>query len=435
MDLAKIRTLAQQIIDETNSGVDTPPPSTTINVKAGASLQSVIDQAAAGSTLILEDGTYDGVLKVSKPLTFQPLSFPTPRRASAQTPVWITGSGTETVTVDGANVKFIGIGIKNTNADGDLVNIVGSGTTLDRVTGVGDPVKGLHRGFRVHGNTTVITKCYMDDIFAIGRDTCCIGGWDGGNNILISDCYLRGGAETIMFGGADSASADRIPQNISVLNCTLTKNPDWFAKGIQIKNAFELKSAISVHVADCILEYAGIAQGQGAYPIVLTVRNQDGKAPWSTVKNVLIERCLVRFGGGGVNILGKDDVNPSDIMANVTLRNIRFTNIDPTGITKGSGRVVVFDGNPQSVTMDGITVDDTPSGTPLAALGYFPAAGRQPVGLTLSNWKFPKTTYGWKIDNGGMDVPPVSKNLKAYMPDLTYNITTNDAGAVGYPVV
>jgi len=58
---------------------------------------------------------------------------------------------------------------------------------------------------------------------------------------------------------------------------------------------------------------------------------------------------------------------------------------------------------------------------------------KQPVGLTLRNWRYCPTEYGWKIDDGGMDIPPAHANISALMPDLAYEITATDAGAVGYP--
>jgi hypothetical protein len=94
----------------------------------------------------------------------------------------------------------------------------------------------------------------------------------------------------------------------------LSKNPAWYAQHVQIKNAFELKCAINVKLTNSILEYAGTSAGQGAYLIVLTPRNQDGGAPWSTVQNVLIENCIGRYAGGVAQFLGRDDGNESDVL-------------------------------------------------------------------------------------------------------------------------
>lgn len=405
------------------------PPSREIRVTAGADLQPIVDQAAPGSTLVLDDGIYTvQQLRISKALTVRGRTSQPPRPATA--PVTILGSAADgTLLLDGTRILIQGVGLRNTTVTGELANIIGTDITVDRVTGLGDPAKGLHRGFRLHGTRIVVIDSYFDHIFAFGRDSCVLGAWDGGQDITIDNCYLCGGAETILIGGADSSAAEKIPRNITVARSTLTKRPEWFGMGVQIKNAFELKSAISVHLVDCVLEYAGTAEGQGAYSILLTPRNQGGKAPWSTVEDVLIERCLCRYAGGAVQFLGSDNLKPSGTMRNVTIRNVLFTGLDPQGITKGAGRVFTFDRAPQQVTLDAITVE----GQNLAALGYFANTPQQPVGLTITNMKFPPTKYGWKIDGGAFDVPPASKNLQRLMPDLVYQVTATDPGAVGYP--
>lgn len=405
-------------------------PDKVVRVTAGSSLQAAIDAAADGSILQLEDGVFaQRQLTITKSITLTSTNPPPPTRATAVASVTISGNSDYAVDISGTGVKLIGIGLGNVLATGELANITGTDVTFDRVTGLGDPAKGLHRGVRLHGTTIRILKSFFDHIFAFGRDSAVLGGWDGGNDIEIDDCWLCGGAETVMFGGADSASADRIPRNIRITNSTLTKRPEWYAMGVQIKNAFELKSADDVYMADCILEYAGTAEGQGAYPLMFTVRNQSGRAPWSNVTNVLVERCLVRNGGGAANFLGSDSNNPSGQLDNVTLRNIQFENIDPlAGPWKGTGKGFLFDRAPKHVTLDGITLKGS-----LSSAAYFMNTPKQPVALTMRNMVVPVTKYGWKIDAGGQDTPPASKNIQLLMPDLTYAVTASDTGSVGHP--
>jgi len=147
-------------------------------------------------------------------------------------------------------------------------------------------------------------------------------------------------------------------------------------------------------------------------------------------------RCNFRRGGGGINILGHDDQYPSEGLQNVVVRNCCFTEMNPVGIWVigdwyGSGRGVMFNNKPSSVVLEAITME----GQGMGALGYFANEPQQPVGLTLRNWKYFHSEYGWKIDSGGGDVPPASANIKALMPDLVYEITDHDPGAQGYPSV
>jgi hypothetical protein len=394
------------------------PPSDVIDVAPGASLQAAIDTADA--------------LTISKPLHLVPLTPPANGQATADASVWLASSATATVTImpEADTVTFTGIGCRNSNAQGEWFTVQGSRVLFDRCTGLGDPVHGQHRGWRLEGRSIRVVDCYADDVFLVGRDSAVIGGWQDCDGIEIERCYLRGGAETIMFGGADAPSADRMPRNIQITSCTLTHKPEWYAMGAQIKTPFELKCAVGVYMADCLLEYAGVAEGQGAYLMVLKCTNQNGKAPWTVVKDVVIERCLCRYGGAGVMLLGRDYTYGSEIMDNVTIRDCKFTGMNPEGYWsqggyKGAGRCTNFDKAPNQVTFDAITME----GTNMSALGYFTNVPNQPTALTLRNWKYPPTKYGWKIDAGGGDVPPACTNLKALMPDLVYEITANDPGA------
>src|SRR5262249_15780812 len=176
-------------------------------------------------------------------------------------------------------------------------------------------------------------------------------------------------------------------------------------------------------MADCLLEWGGIAEGQGAYLMVLTTRNQDGTAPWECIEDVLIERCACRKGGGGINILGHDDLQPSGGLSGPVVRKCTFTELSPDGPWAnhsegwyGHGRGVMFNGAPQHVTLEALTLQ----GQSMNSLGSFANTPNQPIGLTLRNWKYFPSEYGWKIDDGGMDVPPACDHLKQLMPDLVY---------------
>jgi len=60
-----------------------------------------------------------------------------------------------------------------------------------------------------------------------------------------------------------------------------------------VKNNFELKNAQRVTVEGNVIENTWVA-GQSGYAIVLTARNSENRAPWSTVKDVTITNNIVR---------------------------------------------------------------------------------------------------------------------------------------------
>ena len=398
-----------------------------IDVTPGQSVQAVLDSAPAGVTLRFAPGVYDGALTIGQSVHFIPLNPPADGPATADCPVWFTSSAPETINIlpTADSVDFLGIGVKNSNPQYQLVTVRGSHIMFDRCTLLGDPQHGQHRGWQTDGKVMTITQCFADHIWLVGSDSAVIGSWQDCDGLLVDGSYLSGGAETIMFGGADSPSADRMPKNIRIVNNELTKPSGCFALGAQIKNAFEAKCVQNLYLGNNTLRYAGKADGQGAYSIVLTVRNQDGTAPWSTIEHVLIENNVCYWAAGGVSFLGKDDRNASGQMDDVVVRNCRFTQFDGNW---GDARAVFFNQGVRNVTLEALTFENCAN---MSALGYFLNAPNQPTGLVMRNWKYITcpTTYGWMVDGGAAVQPPADTNLAALMPDLVYDITANDPGA------
>lgn len=431
--LDQIIQLATEVKNDLAS-TSTPPVEEVIQIPAGADVQSYINAAKVGAILELENTVYENTLLISKPLTLRAKNWENlPKQPSNDQKTTIIGNDDATIKIinqDASSWVYLqGLRLQNKNHDGDMIDVYGIQTIIDRCSCLGDPKYGAHRGILTNGKDTKITNIWVDHVFLPDRDTQAIGGYDGTNNLYIDGAYLVAAGETIMFGGANSASAQAMPRNITIKNFHFTKRREWFGKA-QIKNAFELKSAENVEITDGLMEYAGTSQGQQGYIMLFTVRNDEGGSPWSNIKNVTVERINCRYAGACISVLGVDDLAKSGTLDNLTIRNVNFTDIDPTGITGGGGNCVSFHSTCNRVTLDSISI----SGRNLNSLGYFPPDGKQPKGLTLSNWKYPRTEYGWKIDEGGMDVPPNATNLKKYMPDMVYNITANDAGAVGYPI-
>jgi hypothetical protein len=68
-------------------------------------------------------------------------------------------------------------------------------------------------------------------------------------------------------------------------------------------------------------------QAQNGFAILFTVRNQDGRAPWSVVEDVIFADNVVRHAGNGVNMHGRDDNYPSQQTRRVLIRNNLFEDI------------------------------------------------------------------------------------------------------------
>ncbi|HTI38144.1 MAG TPA: PKD domain-containing protein [Vicinamibacterales bacterium] len=117
-----------------------------------------------------------------------------------------------------------------------------------------------------------------------------------------------------------------------------------------VKNNFELKNAQRVTVDGNVMENTWLA-GQYGYAVVLTPRNSENRAPWSTVKDVTITNNIIRHAAGVFNIANRDDVYPSGPTTNVSVRNNLFYDID--NYTYGGGaKAILIGGGPTPVTFD-----------------------------------------------------------------------------------
>jgi len=126
-----------------------------------------------------------------------------------------------------------------------------------------------------------------------------------------------------------------------------------------VKNIFELKNAQDVVIEGNVFENLWVADQQG-YPIVFTPRNQSGTAPWVVVQRVTFQHNIVRHTAGGVNILGIDNLNPSQRTNHITVRDNVFD--DMTSSTWGSGsKAFQLGDGPDAITIDHNTVMTTDS--------------------------------------------------------------------------
>jgi len=126
-----------------------------------------------------------------------------------------------------------------------------------------------------------------------------------------------------------------------------------------VKNIFELKNAQDVVVEGNVFENLWVADQPG-YPIVFTPRNQNGTAPWVVVQRVTFQHNIVRHTAGGVNILGTDNLAPSQLTNHITVRHNVFDDMTAAKWGSGSKAFQLGDG-PDAITIDHNTVMSTDS--------------------------------------------------------------------------
>jgi hypothetical protein len=121
-----------------------------------------------------------------------------------------------------------------------------------------------------------------------------------------------------------------------------------------VKNLIELKNAQHVVIEGNVIEHVW-ASAQTGYAIVLTPRNQDGTAPWSAVRDVTVASNVIRHVGGGFNILGWDNIHPSQRAERITIRNNLVYDVSYS--SGSAAQFVLMTGSPYDVTVDHNTIE------------------------------------------------------------------------------
>lgn len=337
-----------------------------IRVPPGGNVQAAIERATSGDIVELQAGAvYSGQVNLpNKPLTdfvtiqssavanLSPDKRVTPAQRSSMATI-VTGMfGRAAVLAAGGahHYRFVGIEFMPSGSSYNYgVVVLGSGEsrpekvphTIEIDRSYIHSLKGSvsRRGIALNSATTTIKNSYIEGFAYPGEETQGICGWSGSRNISIINNYIEGGAENIMFGGADPASAEMIPADIEIRANHLNKPAEWRGKAT-MKTLFELKNAKRVQFTGNLLtnNWAGSA-------FRITIRNQDGGAPFSTIEDVVIKDNVVDGTADGINILGKDDLHPSQTLKRLTVENNLFLNVANGNGYDGTGYFIqVADG-------------------------------------------------------------------------------------------
>jgi hypothetical protein len=344
------------------------PARRTIHVRAGEDLQAVIDEARPGDFIELEPGARyqgpfrlppkdgDGWIQIGTTTPPSPLAageHVSP--ADAVSMPKLVASSSPVITAEPASHHYRLVGLEIAPADGvflhELVQLGRAETRvsdlphhfiIDRCYLHGDRQRGARRGVAMNSRDTAVVHSYLSDFKEVGADSQAIAGWNGTGPFRIADNYIEAAGENVLFGGADPAIPDLVPADIEVLRNQMTKPLAWRSgvgefEGVAwtVKNLFELKNARRVLVDGNVFEY-NWPHAQNGFAILFTVRNQDGESPWSTVEDVIFQNNLVQHVASGINILGTDDIHPSQPARRIAILNNLFVDI---GGRWGAGRL------------------------------------------------------------------------------------------------
>lgn len=379
-----------------------------IRVPADGDLQAAIDRAKPGDTIVLAPGaTYVGAFVLREKegddaITIRTAADPslpgdgeriTPAHAPRLAKIKSPDNRPSIRTAPRAHHwRLLWLEFPATTATlGDIIALGDGGSaqndralvphhlTIDRCYVHGDPEKGQKRGIALNSASTTIVNSYVADIKAVGQDTQAIGGWNGPGPYHIENNYLEGAGENFILGGADPHIEGIIPEDVVFRRNHLAKPLAWRQEPWQVKNLFELKNARNVVVEDNLMEYVW-KQAQVGYAILLTPRNQAGKAPWVTVDNVTIRRNVIRHAGGGMQIVGEDDNDGSGIARRITVVDNVFYDID-SATWGGPGAFLLLGHGARDLTIERNAVQQ--SGNIIMAYG-----GTRTNPLTMTGFVF-----------------------------------------------
>jgi hypothetical protein len=335
----------------------------TLTVGPKDSLQAALNAAQYGDTIVMQAGAaYNGGFVLpAKSGTGEILiqssranELPEGKRVNASQAALFarlqtTNDEPVVKTAAGAHhYRFVGIEFSTSTAKVQVYDLIRFGESrheqktldavphhlvIDRCYIHGFDTQDVQRGISLNSAETTISNSYISEIHGVGYDTQAIAGWNGPGPFHIINNYLEAAGENIMFGGADPANANLIPSDIEIRRNYAFKpmswkvgDPTYAGKHWTVKNLLELKNAKNVVIDGNVFEN-NWTDGQAGIPILFTVRNQEGSAPWSIIENVTFTNNIVKGAEGGLNLLGSDNEKPSQRSSGVTIANNLFVDL------------------------------------------------------------------------------------------------------------
>src|SRR5690349_1293184 len=233
-----------------------PARAATITVPAGGSLQSAINSAQPGDTIILTAGVvYAGpiVLPVKSGTSYITIQSSrlaelpdgvrvTPAQKALLASVQSSVNGDPIINAQAGahHFKFIGIEFSTTNANVlgyDLIRLGDSAfTTLDAVPHHfvfdrsyihGFSTQEVQRGISMSSASTEVLNSYGSDVHGHGYDTQGICSWNGPGPFNLINNYLEASGENVMFGRSPANIPNLIPTGIVVRNNYFFKPLSW----------------------------------------------------------------------------------------------------------------------------------------------------------------------------------------------------------------
>jgi hypothetical protein len=367
-----------------------PAQGTVISVPSGGDFQAALNSAAPGDVIELAAGaTYTGNFVLSKDMgaskvwirssasqslppqgarvspgnagamarIVSPSSDPALRFDFGASGYYVTGLEITTTSPTNFNMVFIGADARSNSASSSAQ--LPDQVVFDRCYIHGNPSGNIRRGITANGAGFAVMDSYISDIHEAGADAQAVASWNGSGPFKISNNYLEGAGENVLFGGADPSISGLVPSDIEISGNNFFKPEAWRSQSWTVKSLLELKNARRVLIAGNVFEQ-NWGGAQAGYAIVITPRNQNGGAPWSAVQDVTFTNNAVRNVASGMNILGTDDEHSSQQTRGIAIVNNLFTGVDGAR-WNGDGTFMQVLSGASDVVVEHATVQQTGS--------------------------------------------------------------------------
>ncbi len=440
-----------------------PNVPTTIYVAPTDNIQAAVDQAPAGSTIMLEPGaTYTSALvvkdkpgaSVTKRLTITTRGWkmldhaPAPSDVSKQAHIQVKqGGNTNTaVQVLGNFVDLVGVNFQwmPPYGTGDMLllgpNMEPDPTKIPKdvrvmqCTFTGQPGSaadyGAKRGINVAMDTVLIDQIACYDVWKTGQDSQCVSGYSGASNVTVRRSYISSGSEPIMFGGSPSASSATVPHDI-LIEDNIFHHPAWWkadeaaapagsGRKRQIKNLLEMKTGKRITIRRNLLK-SNWAQAQSGFGVQFTMAT-NGTCPWCELTDILFEDNVIVDTQAGINLIGwtydPNNKGGAGQLQNVTIRN---NYLYTTGGAADRALQIGNVSGRHNIVIDHNTIVNRSNnwfvgyfGTVFPTTELTPVKGGPMSGLTITNNVFTKAgRYSFNGPEGSLN----GTGIKAFAPD------------------
>lgn len=436
------------------ASVDVSYPSPTRSIRVAANdpgaLQAALDAAVGGDEIVLPDGaTYVGAFHLPKradagTVVLRSATIPvaahtrmTPSQAGSLATLRTTSVYPALAVDDGAHGWRV-VGVRMQLADNAVDNYgivtIGSGSqtsiaqfpsniVLDRTVVAGSPTGNTSRCVSMNGVAIAVIDSWLSECHANGRDAQAIGAWTGTGPLLMDNNHLEGSGQAIMLGGSDPLISGVTPADVVIRHNHLFKPLSWAGRWT-VKAAFELKNAERVLFEGNVIENHW-TDAQVGFAILMQAVNQDGRAPWSTVRDVTVRLNVIRNSRSGVNLLSRltnASAPVSQPSRRILLRDNSFESVGRDPINGAQGRFVQLLEDLEDITV----VQNTFFGSGASNDVMFD--GKPVVRLALANNVFAAATYGILGSGAGEGVATILRFAPA--STVSGNVLTGQLGSL-----